>query len=364
MKRKAETEQLLYTDKPDKPRPFKKQAVKDKCHYCHKIGHHAFECRYKKRDLAKGVQRKCMPIEGDDQINVLQHDEEEGFILATIDDIPRSDLEDVWILDSACTAHVTGNKALFTKLARTQLFVLQLTDNSTVQSMHLGLLSIQVDADHRLDRPKTKFVPNFKKNLLSFRLLLRDGFQVAKWDLDMAIMILDRFVLKFTHHRGLYVLQPYEEHINSCLVRQSKPKLILWNLRLAHLNFAVIKQAARDGTVECPHLSKSDLAQGYSCEVCGVAKARRMSYKNTNPYRAHVPLQRIHIDKGTDHPPTFGGKMHYELFVDEGSRYKWLFLLALKPIVPVGVPTIALEEAPSVTTQINRSQEFKVEDPT
>ncbi|KAF0713934.1 hypothetical protein AaE_011669 [Aphanomyces astaci] len=35
-----------------------------------------------------------------------------------------------------------------------------------------------------------------------------------------------------------------------------------------------------------------------------------------------------------------------------------------RPIVPVGVPTIALEEAPSVTTQINRSQEFKVEDPT
>ncbi|RHY39537.1 hypothetical protein DYB38_012090, partial [Aphanomyces astaci] len=225
MKRKAETEQLLYTGKPDKPRPFKKQAVKDKCHYCHKIGHHAFECRYKKRDLAKGVQQKCMPVEDDDQINVLQHDEEEGFILATTDDIPRSDLEGVWILDSACTADVTGNKTLFTKLARTQMSALQLADNSTVQSMHMGLLSIQVDADHRLDRPKAKFVPNLKKNLLSFRLLLRDGFQVAKWDLDVAIMILDTFVLKFTHHRGLYVLQPYEEHINSCLVRQSTPKL-------------------------------------------------------------------------------------------------------------------------------------------
>ncbi|RHY42578.1 hypothetical protein DYB34_012134 [Aphanomyces astaci] len=242
-----------------------------------------------------------MPVEDDDQVNVLQHDEEEGFILATTDDIPPSDLEGVWILDSACTADVTGNKALFTKLARTQLSALLLTDNSTVQSMHMGLLSIQVDADHRLDRPKAKFVPNLKKNLLAFRLLLRDGFQVAKWDLDVAIMILDTFVLKFTHHRGLYVLQPYEEHINSCLVRQSTPKLILWHLRLAHLNFAAIKQAARDGTMEGLHLSKSDLAQGYSCEV---------------------------------------------------------------PIVPVGVPTIALEEAPSVTTQINRSQEFKVEDPT
>ncbi|KAF0702859.1 hypothetical protein AaE_015667, partial [Aphanomyces astaci] len=127
-------------------------------------------------------------------------------------DIPRSDLEGVWNLDSACTADVTGNKALFTKLAQTQLSALQLADNSTVQSMQLGLLSIQVDADHRLHRPKAKFVANLMKNFLTFRLLLRDGFQVAKWDLDVTIMILDTFVLKFTHHRGLYVLQPYEEH--------------------------------------------------------------------------------------------------------------------------------------------------------
>ncbi|KAF0688203.1 hypothetical protein As57867_020096, partial [Aphanomyces stellatus] len=40
-KRMVDEEQLLYTGKPDKPRPFKKQVVKDKCHYCHKIGHHA-----------------------------------------------------------------------------------------------------------------------------------------------------------------------------------------------------------------------------------------------------------------------------------------------------------------------------------
>ncbi|KAF0684094.1 hypothetical protein As57867_023836, partial [Aphanomyces stellatus] len=131
-KRKADDEQLLYTGKPDKNRPFKKQVVKDKCHYCHKIGHHAFECRFKKRDLAKGITRKCMPTD-EDQINILQHDDDddEGFILATLGDVPLSDIEDAWILDSACTADVTGNKALFTKLARTQPSTMQLADNST-----------------------------------------------------------------------------------------------------------------------------------------------------------------------------------------------------------------------------------------
>ncbi|KAF0712004.1 hypothetical protein As57867_004929, partial [Aphanomyces stellatus] len=135
-KRKADDEQLLYTGKPDKNRPFKKQVVKDKCHYCHKVGHHAFECRFKKRDLAKGITRKCIPIEGEDQINILQHDDDdEGFILATTDESPRSDIEDAWILDSACTADVTGDKTRFAKLARTRPSTMQLADNTTVQSM-------------------------------------------------------------------------------------------------------------------------------------------------------------------------------------------------------------------------------------
>ncbi|KAF0688955.1 hypothetical protein As57867_019462, partial [Aphanomyces stellatus] len=159
-----------------------------------------------------------------------------------------------------------------------------------------------------------KYVPNLKKNLLSYRLLLKDGFELAKWDLDVAIMIRDTFVLKFTHHRVLYILRPYADQINSCLVRQPTPKLVQWHLHLAHLNFGAIKQAARDGVMEGMHLTKSDLAQDYNCEVCEVAKARRMSYKNTKPYRTQVPLERVHIDKGGPiTPPTFGGKMHYEL---------------------------------------------------
>ncbi|KAF0683728.1 Aste57867_24238 [Aphanomyces stellatus] len=320
-KRKADDEQLLYMGKPDKPRPFTKQVVKDKCPYCHKIGHHAFECRFKKRDLAKGITRKRMPTD-EDQINILQHDDDddEGFILATLGDVPLSDIENAWILDSACSADVTGNKALFTKLARTQPSTMQLADNSTVQSMHVGLLSIQVDKGHSLDRPNAKF----------------DGFEIAKWDLDVVILIRDTRVLRFTHHRGLYVLRQFADQINSCLVRQATPKSVQGHMRLAHLNFGAIKQAARDGVMEGLHLTKSDLAQDYSCEVCEVAKARRMSYKNTKPYRAHVPLERVHIDKGGPFtPPTFGGKRHYELYVDEGSQYKWLLLTPRRKLPPL-----------------------------
>ncbi|KAF0691679.1 Aste57867_17147 [Aphanomyces stellatus] len=322
-KRNADPEHLLYSGKPDKPRPFKKQVVKDKCHYCHKIGHHAFECRFKKRDLANGITRKCMPTEDEDQINVLQHDEDEGFILATMDDVARSDLEDSRILDSACTADVTGNKTLFTKLARTQASAMQPADNSTVPSMHVGLLSIQVDEDHRLDRPETKYVQKVKKSLLACRLLLKDGFQVAKWNLNVAIMIRDTFVLRFIQHRRL----------------QSTPKLVQWHLRLAHLNFGAIKQAARDGVVVGLYLSKSDVAQDYNCEVCEVAKARRMSYKNTKPVLLQdYPLEDADVD---DTQPQQIAPMSVGAHVNQDS---------------VGAPDKA-GESPNATIEIDQGQD-------
>ncbi|CAK4376535.1 unnamed protein product, partial [Aphanomyces euteiches] len=71
-KRKAPSDdQVLYAAKDSKRKPWKLR-VKDKCLYCHKPG-------YKKRDVTKGIQRKCLPND-DEEVNVLEQ-AEEGFIL-------------------------------------------------------------------------------------------------------------------------------------------------------------------------------------------------------------------------------------------------------------------------------------------
>ncbi|KAH9127449.1 hypothetical protein LEN26_002230 [Aphanomyces euteiches] len=56
-----------------------------------------------------------------------------------------------------------------------------------------------------------------------------------------------------------------------------------------------------------------------------------MSYKQTHPYRAKAPLGIFALTKGGPiTSPTFSDKIHYELCVDEATRYKWLFLLKAK----------------------------------
>ncbi|RQM20205.1 hypothetical protein B5M09_012772 [Aphanomyces astaci] len=70
---------------------------------------------FKKRDLAKGNRGKCLPTPEDHEVNILD-DIDQGFILATTQIF--IDFSDGWILDSACTADVTGDKTKFKKLSR------------------------------------------------------------------------------------------------------------------------------------------------------------------------------------------------------------------------------------------------------
>jgi len=148
LKRKTpDDDQIFYTNKLDSRKPWKKR-VKDKCFYCHKIGHRTIECRFKKRDIAKGIYRKCLPNE-DEELNVLQHTDE-GFILAT--SAADVDLSDVWILDSACTTDVSGDKNQFVKLSKNGLVTLKLANNASVKSSQSGQVKIQIAHDHFLDR--------------------------------------------------------------------------------------------------------------------------------------------------------------------------------------------------------------------
>ncbi|RHY46049.1 hypothetical protein DYB38_010918 [Aphanomyces astaci] len=160
LKRKVDDDQVLYTNKEGVSQPWKKHA-KDKCIYCHKIGHHAIECRFKKRDLAKGIRRKCLPTPEDHEVNILG-DTDQGFILATTQ--VSIDFSDGWILDSACTADVTGDKTKFKKLSRCGPVTLSLADNSTVTANHSGALAIQVDETYRIERASAKYVPGVTKN--------------------------------------------------------------------------------------------------------------------------------------------------------------------------------------------------------
>ncbi|RHZ18969.1 hypothetical protein DYB37_013574 [Aphanomyces astaci] len=112
------------------------------------------------RLLSKESERKrAMPLKrkvDDDQV---LYTNKEGVSI---------DFSDGWILDSACTADVTGDKTKFKKLSRCGPVTLSLADNSTMTAKYSGALAIQVDETYRIERASAKYAPGVTKNLMSF----------------------------------------------------------------------------------------------------------------------------------------------------------------------------------------------------
>ncbi|RHZ10627.1 hypothetical protein DYB37_013890, partial [Aphanomyces astaci] len=250
-KRKHDEEQVLYTALHQMKKPRNK--MNDKCYYCHKQGHHAFECRLKKKDIEKGVHRRFP--KPDEEVNVVEA-LEEGFCLATTTDC----WYDGWILDSACTVDVTGNKLLFSKLRSNNAVSLNLADNTQVKAKQSGEIKIPLEDGGLLLRPNVMFAPGFCKNLLALRVLLKEGYSVACWNAEKAILVnlTTDSKLHFGLRNGLFMLEtsplkplPVEE-ANVITARQPIPKLVQWHRRFAHLNFGALKQAIANGVIIGP----------------------------------------------------------------------------------------------------------------
>ncbi|RHY50392.1 hypothetical protein DYB34_005719, partial [Aphanomyces astaci] len=139
-KRKHDEEQVLYTAGHQIKKPRNK--MNDKCYYCHKQGHHAFECRLKKKDIEKGVHRRSIP-KPDEEVNVVEA-LEEGFCLATTTDF---------------------------------------------KAKRSGQIKIPLEDGGLLLRPNVMFAPGFCKNLLALRVLLKEGYIVACWNAEKAILV-------------------------------------------------------------------------------------------------------------------------------------------------------------------------------
>ncbi|RLO11399.1 hypothetical protein DYB28_010278 [Aphanomyces astaci] len=266
-KRKHDEEQVLYTAGHQIKKPRNK--MNDKCYYCHKQGHHAFECRLKKKDIEKGVHRRSIP-KPDEEVNVVEA-LEEGFCLATTTDC----WYDGWILDSACTVDVTGNKLLFSKLRSNNAVSLNLADNTQVKAKRSGQIKIPLEDGGLLLRPNVMFAPGFCKNLLALRVLLKEGYIVACWNAEKAILVnlTTDSKLHFGLRNGLSMLEtsplkplPVEE-ANVITARQPIPKLVQWHRRFAHLNFGALKQAIANGVIIRPSLSDSDLKETDSVQL-------------------------------------------------------------------------------------------------
>ena len=198
---------------------FNKTTVE--CYKCHKLGHFQYECPTVNKEA-----------------NYAELNNEEEILLMSHVELYENNQEDAWFLDSRCSNHMCGDKAMFCELNEEFRQLVKLGNNTRMTVLGKGKVKLYLDEVHHIVTD-VFYVPELKNNLQSVGQLQEKG---------LAILIKSRTCKIYHPVRGLIIQTRME--INRMFVLISKAQVKdascfhtpaqdlshLWHCRYGHLS--------------------------------------------------------------------------------------------------------------------------------
>lgn len=185
------------------------------------------------------------------------------------------------------------------------------------------------------------YVPGFDCNLFSTTTMARKhGFIFTGSANQCTFTKNDQVYLTGRLKNGMYVLdvivllpKTHASHAHSfgnIPQTQERQSLQTWHHRFAHLNYEMIKQMERKGSVLGFQLTKRE--PDHLCVGCQFGKHHRASFPvNTVRTRFPNPGDLIHADIcGPMSVPSYGGSVYFVLFKDDATHYRFVFCIKRK----------------------------------
>ncbi|KAI0496462.1 hypothetical protein KFK09_022779 [Dendrobium nobile] len=233
-----------------------------------------------------------------------------------------------WVLDSSASSHLTSDA---THLQHSTPYsgsdTVSVASGSTLPIHHTGqgLLPLP-DTNRKLHLQNLLHVPLLSHNLLSIHKLTSDNNCSILFDAH-GFLIKDlsdnSILLRGCSRDGLYPVQttycssPQALHstVSSC-----EP----WHARLGHPNIRILQFLSSVVPTICTPPSS------FICTSCNVAKSHKLPF-NSSTSNVLQPFQLIHSDVWGPAPvSSFNGFRYYILFIDDHTRYTWLYLMHSK----------------------------------
>jgi hypothetical protein len=147
--------------------------------------------------------------------------------------------DDMWIIDSGASRHMTGYQARLSNLnERKTSYKVDLGDKSTYPVEGFGKASIKLESSNHVHLSNVLYVPSLEKNLVSISCLEDKGNRIAfmngkvlSWHKNSSIE--DARVIG-SHEGNLYRLLEQNEE---ALVHDEVNPNEIWHRRCAHINY-------------------------------------------------------------------------------------------------------------------------------
>lgn len=310
-----------------KAKPGKKEQKKDKalkvkegrihkehvCYFCKKAGHFKKDCPKRKAWFEKkGTFYVSISFES----NLIE--------------VPNN----TWWLDSGATTHVSHIMQGFLSIQPirgTEKF-LYMGNRMKARIEGIGTYRLILDTGHQLDLEKCLYVPGCARNLVSVGKLDRLGFDFKIGHGGFSLYKLAYYYGSGTLLDGLYrfnldvnfVESLFNVEHNSsvkCTAR-NECSAFLWHKRLGHISKERMMRLMKSEML--PQLDFADLDICVDC-----IKGKQTKHISKNPAtRSSQLLELIHTDIcGPFDVPSWGGEKYFILFIDDFSRYCYMYLL-------------------------------------
>jgi len=301
------------TQTPAPPTP-QTPAPRQPCQICGKSSHNALDC-YHRMDFA--YQGRHPPT----QLAALVAQFNEGF-----------ETQD-WLADSGANTHITADSS---NIDNPQPF-----DGADTVGVGNGAgLSIK-HSGSSLVHSKTSSVPSFllknilhcpnaSANLLSINKFCIDNdcwFALTGSSFSVQDNLTGAVLLQGPSENGLYPI-PFHS-LNSNYLNKWKGLTahlgvkttdMVWHQRLGHPSISIFQQILKN---HCLPLTGS-LDRTRVCESCQLGKSKQLPFFDSTRTSTR-PLELVHSDVWTSHVASLSGCKFYVLFVDDYSRFTWLY---------------------------------------
>ncbi|KAJ9540834.1 LOW QUALITY PROTEIN: hypothetical protein OSB04_027340 [Centaurea solstitialis] len=236
-----------------------------------------------------------------------------------------------WVIDTGSGNHICNHLQGFTrrKTLRKDRSNLRVGEGTPLIAEAVGSYSLSLPSSLVLELDNCYYIPNMIKNVLSFDLLVDQGFYY-KYDYKMISVFKNNiFYFKATPVNGLYTVNLQDN--NSEIYHISKrskdieDQTYLWHCRLGHINKKRVELLLKGG-----FLGTFDYKPFDNCESCLSGKMTKQPFNKENE-RATDLLEIIHTDVcGPFSHVARGGYRYFITFTDDFSRYGYVYLMRHK----------------------------------
>lgn len=170
------------------------------------------------------------------------------------------------------------------------------------------------------------YVPKLRKNLLSGPVLNKCGYKQV-YESDKFILSKCGVFVGFGYYNnGMFMLNLNKvpnDASSIYMVCSNDVESVLWHARLGHVNYRKMHEMSRDSLIPVFDIKTEKY------KTCMLTKITRQPFKSIT--RNSVKLELIHSDLCDFHAtPSLGNKKYVITFIDDASRYCYVYLLHAK----------------------------------